>query len=139
MPHRLYTPLHFPKEPRVDISMDFISSLSRLRKERDSIFIVIDKFSKTIHFIYCRKNKDVTNLVNIFFKKVVQLHSVLRSIMSNRDVKFLSYFWKVLWSKLSTKLLFSAICHPQTNGQTKVLNMTLTQLLRAFIQKNPKN
>ena len=92
MPHRLYTPLHVPKEPRVDISMDFILSLSRSRKERDSIFIIVDKFSKTIHFIYCRKTKDVTNLANIFFKKVVQLHSVLRSIMSNRDVKFLSYF-----------------------------------------------
>jgi hypothetical protein len=61
------------------------------------------------------------------------------SIVSNRDVKFLRYFWKVLWGKLGMKLLFSTTCQPQTDGQTEVLNRTLTQLLRAVIQKNLKN
>ena len=59
--------------------------------------------------------------------------------MSNRDVKFLSYFWKVLWRKLGTKLLFSTTCHPKTDGQTKVVNKTLSILLRTIIQKNLKN
>ena len=57
----------------------------------------------------------------------------------DRDVKFLSYFWKVLWGKLGTKLLYSTTYHSQTDGQIEVVNLTFIQLLRAIIQKNLKN
>jgi len=83
------------------------------------------------HFITCQKINDATNIADLFFKEIVWLHRVPRNIISDRDVKFLSYFWKVLWGKSGTKLLFSTTCHPQTDGYTEVVHKTLTQLLRA--------
>jgi hypothetical protein len=85
------------------------------------------------HFISCNKIEDATNITYIFFKEIVWLHSVPRSNLSDWNVKFWSFFWKILQRKISTKLLFSTTRYPQTNGQTKVVIKTLTQLLRSII------
>jgi putative transposase len=92
--HGLYTPLPVLKESWVDISMDFVSGLPRSKKCRDLIFVVVNRFYKITHVISCNKTNDVTNIADLFFKKIVQLHGVPKS--SDRDIKILNYFWKVL-------------------------------------------
>ena len=81
------------------------------------------------HLLPCRKTLDAVYVANLFFKEIVRLHRIPKSIVSDQDVKFLSYFWKTPWKKFNMTLKFSTMSHPQTNRQTKVTNRTLVNLI----------
>ncbi|GJP40450.1 hypothetical protein CLOM_g132 [Closterium sp. NIES-68] len=127
----LLQPLPVPEQPWQVVSLDFITGLPPTSSGHDAILVVIDKFSKMGHFIPTHTTARTEETAQLFVRHIISQHGIPTTLISDRDPKFTSKFWKELMSLLGTKLAMSSAYHPQTDGQTERLNQIVEQLLRA--------
>ena len=132
-PAGLLQPLEVPQWPWDDISMDFVVALPRSPRGKDAIWVVVDRFSKSAHFIPIRTTSSVSDLAPIYVREIVRLHGVPKTIISDRDAKFVSKFWESLQGALGTQLRLSTAFHPQTDGQSERTIQTLEDMLRSCV------
>ena len=132
-PAGLLVPLPVPTRSWEQVSMDLITQLPRSSKGNDAIVVFVDKLSKMVHFAACRTAVSAPQLAAIFFHEVVRLHGVPVSIVSDRDARFNSGFWRSVWKQHGTKLNMSTAYHPQSDGQTERANRTLEDMLRVTV------
>ncbi|GJP47591.1 hypothetical protein CLOM_g6773 [Closterium sp. NIES-68] len=127
----LLQPLPVPEQPWQVVSLDFITRLPTTTSGHDAMLVVIDKFSKMGHFIPTHTTARTEETAQLFVRYTISQHGIPTTLISDRDPKFTSKFWKQLMSLLGTKLAMSSAYHSQKNGQTERLNSIVEQILRA--------
>jgi hypothetical protein len=117
--------------------MDFVDGLPNSRG-KTTIFVVVDRLSKYAHFVAISHLYSAMSVAQVFFKNIFKLHDMPKSIVCNRDPVFTSHFWKELFRLQGTSFNFSSAYHPQTDGQTEVVNRTMEMYLGCFMSSQPK-
>ncbi|KAL0534283.1 hypothetical protein IC582_028572 [Cucumis melo] len=136
-PAGLLQPLSVPKWKWEKVSMDFITGLPRTLRGFTVIWVVVDRLTKSAHFVPGKSTYTASKWAQLYMSEIVRLHGVPMSIVSDRDARFTSKFWKGLQTAMGTRLDFSTAFQPQTDGQTKRLNQVLKDMLRACALEFP--
>jgi hypothetical protein len=135
-PRGLLQPLSILDWKWDDISMDFIVGLPLTAHKFDSIWVIVDRFTKSIHFIPTNTKYQVEKFAEIYIAHVLCLHGVLKTIISSRGSQFVARFWEQLHASLRTHLIHSSAYHPQTDGQIEQVNQILEDMLRACVMEH---
>ncbi|PRQ26049.1 putative nucleotidyltransferase, Ribonuclease H [Rosa chinensis] len=137
-PPGLLQPLPIPDEVYVDITMDFVDGLP-IFDGYNAITVVVDRFSKYAHFIAITHPYTASHIADIFMKEVFQLHGMPRSIVNDKDPIFISHFWTAFFKLQGTHLCRSSAYHPESDGQSEVVNRSLEHYLRCFVFDKPSS
>ncbi|GJY17783.1 reverse transcriptase domain-containing protein [Tanacetum coccineum] len=115
------------------ITMDFVTKLPKTSIGHDTIWVIVDRLTKSSHFIPIRATDSMETLTRLYIKEIVSRHGVPISIISDRDSHFTSRFWQSLQNALGTQLDMSTTYHPETDGQSERTIQTLEDMLRACV------
>ncbi|PNX73284.1 retrotransposon-related protein, partial [Trifolium pratense] len=138
-PSGLLQPMFVPEWKWDSISMDFVSGLPKTVKGNDCIWVIVDRLTKSAHFIAFKTGTLIPKLAEIYVDQIVRLHGIPSSIVSDRDPRFTSRFWESLQEAVGTKLRMSSAYHPQTDGQSERTIQSLEDLLRACVLEHGGN
>ena len=113
--------------------MDFVVGLPLTGIRHDSVWVVVDRLTKSAHFLPVRTDYSLGKLTELYIKEIVRLHGILVSIISDQDLRFTSRFWGKLQEALGTRLNFSTTFHPQMDGRSERAIQILEAMLRSCV------
>ena len=113
--------------------MDFVFGFPLTQRKHDVIWVIVDKWTKSTHFLPIQLNYSMDHLADLYVNEIVRLHGIPISIVSDRDPRFPSRFWKELQSAFGTRLNLSTAFHPQTDGQSERVIQVLEDMLRGYV------
>jgi hypothetical protein len=132
-------PLPIPSWKWEDICMDFIVGLPNTSRHHDSIWVIVDRLTKTTHFLPVHTTHKTEKYEEIYVDQIVCLHEIPKTIVSDRGALFVARFWEQLKKSLGTHVIRSSAYHPHTDGQTERVNQILEDMLRACVLHYGKN
>jgi hypothetical protein len=133
----LLQPLSVPDWKWDDISMNFIVRLPLTARKYNSIWVIVDRLTKSTHFIPVNTKYNIQKYAKIYVTRVLCLHGVPKMIVSDRGSQFVALFWEQLHASFVTHLIHSSAYHPQTDGQMERVNQILEDMLRACVMEYP--
>ncbi|GJU43000.1 putative reverse transcriptase domain-containing protein [Tanacetum coccineum] len=116
-----------------NITMDFVTKLPRTQSGNDTIWVIVDRLTKSAHFLPMRETDPMDKLARLYLKEVVTRHGIPVSIICDRDPRFTSNFWRSFQKAMGTRLDMSTAYHPETDGQSERTIQTLEDMLRACV------
>ena len=133
------SPLEIPSRRWGSVAMDFITHLPRTKRGFDAITTYVDRLSRRVHFVPSRTSDTASDVAKDFFDNIFRLHGLPDSLVSDRDPKFTSRFWRQLLAFCNVKLKMSTSHHPQTDGTSEVMNRMVENYLRCYCSLNQDN
>ena len=133
VPSGLLQPIRIPEWKWNRITMDFVVGLPLTGRKHDSIWVIVNRLTKSVHFLPVRTDYSLDKLAELYIKEIVRLHGISIPIISDRDLRFTSRFWGKLQDTSGTRLNSSTAFHPQTNGQSERVIQIMEDMLRSCV------
>ena len=132
-PTGLLQPMEVAEWKWEHVTMDFVTHLPRTLRRHDAVWVIVDRLTKSTHFLTVRMTFTLEEFCRLYIREIVRLHGVPVSIVSDRDPKFTTHFWKSFQKAMGTQLMMSTTFHPQTDGQSERTIQVLEDMLRACV------
>jgi predicted aspartyl protease/transposase InsO family protein len=136
LPAGLLHPIDVPLQRFENISLDFVTGLPKSKKGNDAITVIIDRLSRLCHLIPTKTKVTAKETAQLFYVEFIRHHGVPKTVVSDRDVRFVSAFWQSLFEILGSKLCLSTAFHPESNAMTERCNQSVEKVLRAMATRD---
>ena len=128
--------IFIPEKKRSEVSLNFVTQLPVTKNLKDSILTIVDRASRMVLLIPCKKSVTAAETARLFWDNVAKVHGAPILFYSDRGTQFTSQFWRNIWRLTGIQVKYSTACHPQTQGVVERMNTVIGQMLICMIHED---